>query len=53
MNLEIKRIRLLGMAGLAAALTLASTARADDFQTWQTVSLKWLDTQYMDLTTAE
>ncbi len=48
----MKRIRLLGMAGLAATLTLASTARADDFQTWQTVSLKWLDTQYMDLTTA-
>jgi hypothetical protein len=44
--------RLLGVAGLAAALTLASPARADDFQTWQTISLKWLDTKYVDLTTA-
>lgn len=45
------RLRLSGLAGLAAVLALAIAARADDFQTWQTVSLKWLDTKHVDLTT--
>lgn len=45
-------MQLLGVASLAAALTLASSARADDFEAWQTVFLKWLDTKYADLTTA-
>jgi hypothetical protein len=43
------------MPALVVLLLLdeTTTARADDdFQTWQTVSLKWLDTKYVDLTTA-
>ena len=42
---------LLGLAGLAVGLTATPAQADDDFQTWQTVSLKWLDTQYVDLTT--
>jgi hypothetical protein len=38
--------------GVFMILNGSTTARAqDDFQTWQTVSLKWLDTKYVDLTT--
>ena len=44
--------RLLGLAGLVCGLALGAAARADDFQTWQTVSLRWLDTHTVDLTTA-
>jgi hypothetical protein len=44
--------RLLVATVLAAGLTVISARADDDFQTWQTVSLKWLDTKYVDLTTA-
>jgi hypothetical protein len=44
--------RLVGATVLAASLTATSARADDDFQTWQTVSLKWLDTRYVDLTTA-
>jgi hypothetical protein len=37
---------------VAGLLTAGAPARAGDFQTWHTVSLKWLDTKYVDLTTA-
>ena len=45
-------LRLLGATVLAASLTATCAWADDDFQTWQTVSLKWLDTQYVDLRTA-
>jgi hypothetical protein len=44
--------RLLGVAGLAVCVTATSARADDDFHTWQTVTLKWLDTQCVDLTTA-
>jgi len=44
--------RRLGVTGLICGLALGAAVRADDFQTWQTLSLRWLDTQTVDLTTA-
>lgn len=41
----------LRLAGVMCGLALGAATCADDFQTWQTVSLRWLDTQTVDLTT--
>jgi hypothetical protein len=48
----VRLARVLSHAVVAIALGFATEARGDDFQTWYSISLRWLETEHVALVTS-